>query len=110
MNQHRSIDYKFSSTYDVKRATDLAADVHPDMVRAETRDRDAAAFDELVAKRALVRPMNRNARGKYLNVVDDSDATCRTCRHDWPIDIECAICEPTAGPFTKPNHWKETTQ
>lgn len=44
--------------------------------------------------------------GKYLNFVGDSDATCLNCRHDWPVDIECAVCEQPSGPFTKPNHWE----
>jgi hypothetical protein len=48
----------------------------------------------------------RNARGKHLAVVDHSEATCLNGRHDWPTDAECAICEPTSGPFTKPNHWE----
>lgn len=40
----------------------------------------------------------RNARTKH--------ATCLQCRHEWPIDSECAICEQPLAPFTQPNHWE----
>lgn len=45
------------------------------------------------------------AGAKY-SATFNPETNCLQCRHEWPIDKECAICEQPLGLFTPPDHWE----
>lgn len=53
--QHRSIDYTFHPSRDVESIPTVSSS-RQENIDPETREKDIAAFDRLVASRALKRP------------------------------------------------------